>query len=319
MCHVCGTKNNHHSSISNMLVEIYYDLDEFDKHIYQRLVRLNPGNTPLKRKPKGLTVVEISTILIYYHLSYYKNFKRYYEQNVLRDMKRDFKKLPTYKNFINQIPGTIHFLQVYLAYRCKRAERTGKYFIDSTAIKACHPKRAHQNKVMKEIASWGKTSVGWFFGIKIHLIINELGQLMNVTFTTGSVQDNNQGVLETLTSGLKGWLFGDKGYILNAKKKAVLERDGELKIITKARKNMKADPTITNIQKAWLSKRGVIECVIAGTKEECNIEHTRHRSAKNAVIQMLSGLLAYTFRERFPSVSINLKPLGDGEYLPIRA
>jgi len=313
VCNICIANDNYHSPVPKMLTEIYYELDEFYKHTYSRILRISQGRSSKKRKPKGLTEVEIATILVYYHLSYYKNFKRFYTEYVCKDLQREFKSLPTYKNFIGLIPGVFIFMMYFLIHRCRKAQRTGRYFIDSTSIKACHPKRAKSNKVMKEVASWGKTSVGWFYGLKIHLIINELGELVKVQFTTGKKSDNDLGLLMSITKGLNGWIFGDKGYIINAKKKEALERNGELKLVTKRRKKMKPDLTITQTQKAWLAKRGVIECTVAGLKEECNIEHTRHRSAKNATIQMMGALIAYTFRERLPSVSID-----DQKYLDSR-
>jgi hypothetical protein len=302
---------NPHSSQQStplMLTEIYYELDEFHKYFYTRFDSITSGSCKQPRPCKGLTVPEISSILIHYHQCYYKNFKRYYQEYVCKDLRNDFPKLPSYKNFVGLIPSVFNFLRIYVSYCCKKAKRTGKYYIDSTPIKACHIKRAPSNKVMKGIASHGKTSVGWFFGIKIHLIINELGEIMNVMFTEGSKADNNVELMESITSGLKGLLYGDKGYIMKAKNKTKVERDGELKLITKKRKNMKPDQKITREQQKDLKQRGVIECVIANLKEEGNVEHTRHRSAKNAMVSMLAAIAAYSFYQRKPSVKLNNDP-----------
>ena len=155
------------------------------------------------------------TILIYYHLSPYKNLKAYFTRHVCTDLRRDFPDLVSYDRFITLIPRTLIPLMLYLADRCRRSLRTGIYYIDSTPIAACHPKRAHQHRTLKGFASWGKTSVGWFFGLKVHLLINNLagppgGQLIHVRITDGSTHDANSKVLFHLTNDLVGWVFGDE-------------------------------------------------------------------------------------------------------------
>ena len=139
-----------------------------------------------------------------------------------------------------------HFFQCYVAsairfhiFRCKSSIRTDNYFIDSTKIISCHPKRAHQNKVFNGIASWGKTSTGWFYGIKIHLIINNLGEIIQTCFTTGGTSDTHIGVLFYLLKDLSGWVFGDKGYLMNKEKLAFVEYDGMIDFFAKPRNNTK--------------------------------------------------------------------------------
>ncbi len=290
-----------------MLTEIYFEIDEFYKRMsqYLGLHLLTPAAGKRKvGRPSTLSVSEVAVILVYYHLSAYKNFKRYYVQEVCGDLRREFKSLPPYRHFVTRIPSALPLLMGFLLWRCSLAKRTGIYYIDSSPLKACHPKRAHRHRVMSRLASWGKTSVGWFFGLKYHLIINNLGELVSVTLTTGSVADNHLGVLRTLTRNLQGLIFGDKGYLLNAKKKATLEQHGTVRFITKKRKNMKPSKTETVEQQRWLRKRAVVECVIAAHKEEANIEHTRHRSDANAMVNLFAALIAYSFNERKPSAII---------------
>ena len=90
-----------------------------------------------------------------------------------------------------------------------RGEETEKYYVDSTKLPICDNLRIHSNKVFKDMAERGKTSTGWFFGFKLHLVINENGEIMNFTLTRGNKSDLS--VVPQLVDGLKGWLFGDRG------------------------------------------------------------------------------------------------------------
>ncbi len=239
------------------------------------------------------------TILVYYHLSPYKNFKAYYTRHVCQDLKRDFPDLVSYDRFIALIPRTLIPLMLYLAYRCQRSLRTGIYYIDSTLLAACHPKRAHQHRTLKGFAAWGKTSVDWFFGLKVHLLINSLGQLVHVRLSNGSTHDAHPMLLFDLTKDVVGWVFGDKGYLLNVEKRVFVEQQGQVFFAAKARQGMKA-PELPLAAKRWAKKRSLIETVIGQAKGVCNLEHTRHRSACNAFVNVYASLVAYSFYERNP-------------------
>jgi hypothetical protein len=151
-----------------MLTEIYYEVDEFNKlHLkkiaaYAATIDWCPG-----RKLGCMPISEIMTILIYYHYSHYKNFKQYYTEHVGKEPKRDLPVLVGYDRFVWYIPMAFLPTSCFRLYRCLCSKRTGIYFVDSTRIEACHPKRVHQHQVFKGLASWGETSTGWFYGIKI--------------------------------------------------------------------------------------------------------------------------------------------------------
>lgn len=289
-----------------MLVEIYVDVDDFCKAQRSLLAKaLRHCGAYKKLHPSQLTLSEIMTILIHYHLSPYKNFKAYYMHYVCQDLRRDFPDLVCYDRFVALIPRTLIPMMLYLADRCSRSLRTGIYYVDSTPLAVCHPKRAHQHRTMKSFASWGKTSVGWFYGLKVHLLINHLGQIVQVRITSGSTHDANLRVLYQLTHDLVGWVFGDKGYLLNTDKKDFLERDGELIIAAKPRKGMaKADWPLA--AKRYAKKRGLVETVIGQTKAVCNMEHTRHRSEVNAFVNVYASLVAYSFYDRKPRAKVDI-------------
>ena len=167
-------------------------------------------------------------------------------------------------------------------------------------LDVCHTKREKRHKVFKGIAGKGKNSMGWFFGLKLHLVINNEGELMSCKITTANVDDRSP--LAKLMEKLQGWLFADKGYlgepIIEQLKKQAVE------IFTKVRKNMKSR-VMTGAQKFFLGKRGIIETVIDQLKNCCQIEHSRHRSPTNAFVNIISGLIAYCFKPRKPSIRLN--------------
>jgi len=144
-----------------MLTEIYVDVDDFCK-AQRALIQHALGYCGAYKKvhPSELTLSEVMTLLVYYHLSPYKTFKAYYTRQVCSDLKRDFPDLVSYNRLVALIPRTLIPLMLYLAHRCAPSLRTGIYYIDSTPVKACHVKRAHQHQTLKGFASWGKTSVG---------------------------------------------------------------------------------------------------------------------------------------------------------------
>ncbi len=102
------------------------------------------------------------------------------------------------------VPLTIYLLT-------QRGQCTGISFIDSTPISVCHNRRIRQHKVFNGLAARGKTSMGWFYGFKLHLVINEYGEILAFQLTPGNVDDRKP--VPTLTKGLFGKLFADKGYI----------------------------------------------------------------------------------------------------------
>src|SRR5262249_40402174 len=146
----------------------------------------------------------------------------------------------------------------------------------------------------------GKTSTGWFFGFKLHLILNDQGEIIRVSLTPGNKDDRS--VVRKLTEALHGWIFGDKGYIGKKLKESLLKRG--LHLITRVRKNMKEE-ILSPTQKFYLGKRGLIETAIDQLKAICHIQHTRHRSPINFLVNLISSLLAYTLTPKKPSVRFN--------------
>ena len=176
--------------------------------------------------------------------------------------------------------------------------QTDRYYIDSTKHEVCDNLRIRSHKVFKGIPKRGKTSTGWFFGFKLHLVINHKGELMSFKLTSGNIDD--RAVVAKICDTLKDWLFGDKGY-LSGKLTRIL-KEQRIDLITKSKKNMK-QLIMTKAQKQWLDKRGVIESVIDQLKSLLHIQHTRNRSPSNFLTNLFAGIVAYIFKPKKASVS----------------
>jgi hypothetical protein len=250
-----------------------------------------------RNRDSNLSMSEIMTILIAFQTSGYRTFKNYY-QYLLDCHKRDFPEMVSYDRFVSLIPRAVIPLFVYLQ-TCGLDVPTGISFIDSTALKVCHNKRIRRNRVFKGLAQIGKTTMGWFFGFKLHLLINDGGGLVSYRLTPGNVDDRD--TVEPMTDGLFGKLFGDKGYISQSLFEKLLGKG--IKLITGLRKNMKRC-LMEWEDKILLRKRSLIETVNDTLKNVCQIEHSRHRSPINFLAHLIAGLIAYTRLPKKPSLKI---------------
>jgi hypothetical protein len=210
-----------------------------------------------------------------------------------------FPGLTSYTRFVELMPSALVPLCGYLQTR--KGECSGISFIDSTSLRVCHNRRIQSHKVFADCARRGKTSVDWFFGFKLHLVINDCGELLSIRLTPGNV-DDRQPVPE-LVKDLFGKLFGDKGYISQPLFETLY--DEGLQLVTKLKKKMK-NRLISIFDQIMLSKRAIIESVIDQLKNVSNIEHTRHRSVVNCFVNLIAGLIAYTYREKKPSLNIRI-------------
>jgi hypothetical protein len=281
------------------IVEIFCDLDDFCNQFFQdQSSYFLPKPNRKRMRPCRLATSEIMTIVVLFHLSHYRTFKNFYLECVEKEIKNYFPELVSYNRFVELMPTVFTPLTAYLLSR--RGQSTGLYFVDSTSLEVCHNKRIYRHKTFANIAKRGKTSMGWFFGMKLHLVINHLGELVSFCITPGNVDDRKP--LEILFKNLTGLAAGDKGY-LSKEKKEKLEGQG-VKLITKVRRKMK-EPELTSFEKLFLGFRGIVETVIDQFKSICHIEHTRHRSPDNFLINLLSGLVAYIFKPRKPNVKLN--------------
>jgi len=230
------------------------------------------------------------TILIIFQFSGYKNFKIFYLGKFHNAwLKCFFPSLPSYSRFIEIMRRVgIYFIIFNAVYSGKKS---GIYYIDSSKLPVCSIKRAKRHKVFSGLSEFGKTSMGWFFGLKIHLVINNLGEIIAFKLSSGNMHDVT--LADVLCENLHGLIFGDKGYI-GQKIFEKLFAHG-LKLITEVRKNMKHKELFAE-EKQLLKGRSKIETIIGYLKNNFMIWHTRHRSVVNAVTHLLAAITAYALQ-----------------------
>jgi hypothetical protein len=279
------------------LIEIFLLCDDFCKAL--TTWQHQQGVTPTARSGQ-LSDSEMLAIVIFYHYSGAKCFQYYYQDWVEPLMKTYFPHLISYERFVARMPRLLPGLFVLLKWLCAQSQRTGFYIIDSKALAVCDNHRIASNRVFAAVAARGKSSMGWFYGFKAHLVINQYGQLVNFVLTAGNVADNNPGVLHEALGGLTGQCFGDRGYLTRLF--AEFYQQG-LQLVTKLRKGMKN--TLVRLSDSLnLRKRGLIESVNDLLTSVLDVEHTRHRSPVNAQINILAGLIAYHFYPNKPSIVV---------------
>lgn len=281
------------------ITEIFCLVDEFCQQFIPFLEKYSIGNK--SKRPPTMSPSEIISIMILFHLSGFRCFKHFYIFYVQKHMQAEFPKTVSYNRFTELMQSNILPLTMFLK-TCCMGNSTGISFIDSTPVRVCKNKRIKNNKVFKDIATVGKSTMGWFYGFKLHIIINEKGEILSFTITQANVDDREPLKNEGFLKGIFGKLFADKGYI--SKKLAdILFVDG-VHLITQLRNNMK-NCLMTLSDKILLRKRSVIETVNDELKNMCQIEHSRHRSIGNFLTNLISGLIAYSFFPKKPSIQFN--------------
>lgn len=288
---------------SHKVTEIFFIIDEFDKN-FEKIVSDHSlvQNTDLKQRNRKSTLSdsEVMTILILFHSGHYRDLKHYYINHVKKHMKSEFPQTVSYNRFVELQKKVVVklaiFLKMFYLGKC-----IGISYIDSTPIRVCHIKREKQHKVFKGFAQKGQCSLGWFYGFKLHLIINDKGEILDFIITPGNIDDRKPLSDINLHKRIFGKLFGDKGYI----SKDLFEQlfiDG-VHLTTKIKKNMKNSLMLLQ-DKIALRKRALIETVNDELKNICQVEHTRHRSFDNFVTNLLSVLIAYSFFDKKPSINL---------------
>jgi len=172
--------------------------------------------------------------------------------------------------------------------------------MDATALKVCHNRRISNHKVFNKLAARGKTSVDWFFGFKLHLVVNEIGELLNLQITSGNVDDRVP--VPDLLQSLFGKVFADRGYVSKSLAQKLLEDFG-IEFFAKPRRNMK-NSLMRLTDKLLSRKRFIIETIIDQLKNISQIEHSRHRSPMNFGVNLLCGLIAYCHQPKKPKLCL---------------
>ena len=277
---------------------IFTIVDDFCK-IYDQTQRYYCLEDTGKRDRKTLlSLSEMMSIVIFYHFSGYKYFKLYYENEICGRLRKLFPNRPCYARFIQLMPRL--FVPMALMLHLMQGKKTGEYYVDSTHFAVCKNKRIMRHKTFEALAQRGKSTMGWFFGFKLHLVCNFEGQIVAVKITPGNEDDRK--AFEDIVNrhDLKGKAYADKGYIgKNLFKR--LWHNG-LQLITGIKRNMK-NYLFPWMDKILLRKRFMIETIFGTLKEEFNIRPNKHRSPVNFFVSLLSALIAYQIKPNKPKIN----------------
>ncbi len=283
----------------NDLVKLFCMIDDFWKTFEPEWKKHQLGQGIKKvRRPAGLSMSEVMTILILFQTVGFRNFKTFYVGYILTHLKRDFPGAPSYTRFLELKKQAIFPMYCFLLNQMGKC--TGISYIDSTSLEVCHLKRTWDHRVFKGMARKGKTTKGWFYGFKLHIVTNQKGELLAFALTPGNVNDRKP--VQKLCKHIFGKLFGDKGYI----SKCLFEdlQSNGVQLVTKLKNNMK-NKLMSLTDRILLKKRGIIESIIDQLKNIFQIEHSRHRSPVNFIVNLLSGMVAYSLQSNKPTIRIN--------------
>lgn len=280
----------------NKISNIFCLVDEFCKDFDKSTSSFILGKPP--KRPPVMSKSEIICICFLFHLSGFRCFKHFYIYYLQKHMQSEFPKTVSYNRFVELSQSVLMPMTMFLK-TCCLGTCSGISFVDSTPIRVCNNKRIKRNKVFKGMAEVGKSTMGWFYGFKLHIVINDRGEILNFAITQANVDDREPLKNERFLKAIFGKLFADKGYISEKLTNILFVND--IHLITSIRNNMK-NSLMTMSDKIMLRKRSVIETVNDELKNICQVEHSRHRSFANFITNLIAGLIAYSFFPKKPSI-----------------
>jgi len=293
--------------MTDKITEIFFYTDEFCKEYYQVMeghVLADEITKKKRNKPCKLSDSEVITIMIAFHLGGYRNLKHFYINFVQKVLKSEFPKTVSYNRFVElqqkALPPMVIFLKIMRLGSC-----SGISFIDSTSIRVCKNNRIFNHKVFEGIATRGKSTMGYFFGFKLHIVVSDTGEILDFVITPGHIDDRTPLKDSNFLKNIFGKLFADKGYI-GQKLFEQLFIDG-IQLITGLKRNMK-NSLMSISDKILLRKRSIIETINDELKNICQVEHSRHRSFSNFLSNLISGLIAYSFLPKKPRIKYDVEP-----------
>ena len=286
------------------IIEIFCFLDEFCKYFEPELKKraISTSGKLHRNRPGRMSDSEIMTVLVLFHTSRFRDLKSFYLGYICQHMRKEFPHVISYNRFVErQAKVGLHLLLLFQT--CALGKCTGISIIDSTPLVSCHIKRMHMHKTMRGWAQKGKCTMGWFYGFKLHLVINDKGEIIQWQLTPGNCDDREPLKNKKFTERLFGKLFADRGYISQDLFEGLFVDD--IHLVTKIRRNMK-NSLMNLYDKILLRKRSVIETVNDELKNVCHIEHTRHRLIDNFASNLFAGLIAYNLLPKKPEMNIEI-------------
>lgn len=262
--------------------------------IFDDIVRiLNTDHKPMGGRPPCLSVSEICTIVLLQKEFNICNKKSLYKY-LIAHHKEDFPLIGCYKAFNHAYNrNSVHLLQIILFLLHINSNESGQLvFIDSTSLPVCRIWREKSHKVMKDLATKSKTTTGWFYGLKLHILCDQRGNLLNISFTTASVDDRV--ILNKFLEKIKDKIFGaDAGYVSKECQNKAHENNNIL--ITAIRSNMKGLGAMW--QQKVLNMRSVVERCFSVMKTRLNLVNTLARSVNGYLAHYVRCVFMYVFKD----------------------
>jgi transposase len=237
------------------------------------------------------------TLAVLFHQLRYRQFKSFYLLYALWFLRSEFPGLASYHCCLESMPRfavPLSGLFEPLKGRC-----TGIIILDSSLLEVCGDLRISWHRVFARVAARGKSSTGWFYGLKLHVAVNHRGELLSIKVTPGNVDDRKPDAF--LCREVFGRVYADKGYVAQWLVNSLRAR--QMNFITKVRKNMKPVQH-TSFDQAILKRRFLIKTVFDELKNLCHVEHTRHRPQANFIVNLMSGIVAYCLMPNKPRLSL---------------
>lgn len=256
--------------------------------------KLLTDGTIKRNRLSHLKLSEVLTIVLAYHQSGMSCFKYFYFDLSIRH-RHLFTNLVSYSRFISMIKRAFEPLLCML--KSMQGKITSYLFIDATPMTVCHNLRIKRHRTFKNLAMRGKTSTGWFFGMKLHMIFNTKSELVRLHITPGNVDDRAP-VMDML-QGIEAKLIADKGYLSQSLFEQLFAKG--VTLITKIKKRMK-NRLMDITDKMMLGKRNIIETIFSSLKCLNTFTHHRHRSPINAFVHLIAALINYQLRTDKPKI-----------------
>lgn len=296
----------HIEDLNIILIMIYCFVSDFLKGIVSniRFALERPGRNHPPIKKHNLSLAELISLAIFRFFTGHRNWKDFY-RHLKTYHKSDFPNLPKYGNFLDAINKLSFFAEIMLSGFMnifqKLTDINKLKFVDSTKLKVCEIKREFSHKVCKGIASKSKSSMGWFYGFRLHIICNELMQILKIKITTGAFGERKG--LEMMWDNIFGMIIADAGYV--GKELQEKARSLNKHLFTAVKANMKK--LMTDMQWRLLKMRQYVETVFSVLKLRFGMETTLPRSPLGYMAHYLWCLAAYQMKKFFELLFV--KPL----------
>ncbi|MCG2694890.1 IS982 family transposase [Candidatus Parcubacteria bacterium] len=295
-------------NLKDLLLIIYCFCKDFITEIKENVIKKLPlqkidRNHPPIKKGK-LSVAEITTLAIFRNFTGHKNWADFY-RHIVNYHTDDFPNFPNYKNFVKMTNKVAIFgkeiLDFFMKFFIQKTPEKDCKITDSTKLKVCENKRIFHHKTADGFAQRGKSSMGWFFGFKLHIICNEKMEILKIKFTPGNT-DDRKGLMQ-IWDDIFGMIIADAGYI--GKNIFTKAKEKGIHLFTCVKANMKK--LLTKEQKEILNKRSLVETVFSVLKLRMNLETTLPRSVDGYFSHYVWVLVGYQFKKFLKN--IDFKPL----------